>query len=374
MSLAIANNNIVCQTERVEHTNVPIQEYFFEGAEKLLEIWFTSSIPENSKSLRDIPRVEIDEMLEIAQCRILHSMSNEKMDSYVLSESSLFISDHRIILKTCGSTRLLAALPTITKLAAKFARLDIVLNVYYSRKNFNRPELQPVLHSSFDREIDYLDDHYENGAAYCMGTLKQDRWYLYTMHKPQIPQKHSDHTLEILMTDMPTDVLDVFTQKVCVDGKDCTKKSGIDQIIPTGTQIHEELFEPCGYSMNGLFPDSDQYVTIHVTPEPEFSYASFETNQDRICLYKQTRKVLECFKPRKILMTVFANDVSIRGKGMQQKLWDRELPGYRRSNIQFLRLETGETLVYAHFTLIEPHERNMARDASSDEDDGERSD
>lgn len=48
--------------------------------------------------------------------------------------------------------------------------------------------------------------------------------------------------------------------------------------------------------MNGLIPDSDQYVTIHVTPEPKFSYVSFETNQRRECLYEQTLKVLNCFK------------------------------------------------------------------------------
>lgn len=40
----------------------------------------------------------------------------------------------------------------------------------------------------------------------------------------------------------------------------------------------------------------DHYATIHVTPEKEFSFASFETNQDHVCLYKQTKKVLKCFR------------------------------------------------------------------------------
>lgn len=32
-----------------------------------------------------------------------------------------------------------------------------VVSVYYSRKNFLRPELQPEEHRSFDVEVDYLD-------------------------------------------------------------------------------------------------------------------------------------------------------------------------------------------------------------------------
>lgn len=73
--------------------------------------------------------------------------------------------------------------------------------------------------------------------------------------------------------------------------------AGIDQLLPKDMSIHEELFDPCGYSMNAYRDDeSDHYATIHVTPEKDFSFASFETNQDSMCLYKQTQKVLRCFR------------------------------------------------------------------------------
>ncbi|KJH49910.1 adenosylmethionine decarboxylase [Dictyocaulus viviparus] len=117
------------------------------------------------------------------------------------------------------------------------------------------------------------------------------------------------------------------------------QRSGIDHIVPNGALIQEELFDPCGYSMNAFLPNSDQYATIHVTPEKDFSFASFETNQDLICLYKQTKQVIKCFRPGKLLMTVFANDDSVKGREAQQQLWDRELPGYKRTSIQFVRLE-----------------------------------
>lgn len=88
---------------------------------------------------------------------------------------------------------------------------------------------------------------------------------------------------------------------------------GIRNLCPDETRIHDELFVPVGYSMNGVLPDSDEYITvtihlisflninrsnlsIHITPEPNFSYVSFETNQRRVCLYEQALKVLRCFR------------------------------------------------------------------------------
>lgn len=39
------------------------------------------------------------------------------------------------------------------------------------------------------------------------------------------------------------------------------------------------MFSPCGYSLNALI-GQDAYSTIHVTPERDYSYASFETNAE----------------------------------------------------------------------------------------------
>lgn len=98
------------------------------------------------------------------------------------------------------------------------------------------------------------------------------------------------------MTHIPEDVLRVYSQESCSNGRECTQKSGISKLLPFGSVVHEELFSPIGYSMNGLVAKTDEYLTIHVTPERDFCYASFETNQRRQCLYKQTLQVLECFR------------------------------------------------------------------------------
>jgi S-adenosylmethionine decarboxylase len=326
--------------------------HFFEGAEKLFEIWFDKESSPEATTLRAIPYDEIVALLEIAECHILHYRTNGILDSYVLSESSMFVSDTRIILKTCGSTKLLHSIERMLELAKKYANMDTVANIYYSRKNLLRPDLKSYIHQNFDNETELLDSFFDDGAAYCMGSLKKHRWFLYTMSLPQTAPIHPDHTLEICMTNILNDILQVYSKEFSSTGEECTKLSGIDRLVPEGTIIHEELFEPVGYSMNGLLPNSDQYVTIHITPEPDYCYVSFETNQQKECLYEQTLKVLSCFQPNEFLLTIFANDISENGGETQLKLWNQNIPGYQRTSLQFLRLQF-DTLVYAQFTRRE---------------------
>lgn len=95
----------------------------------------------------------------------------------------------------------------------------------------------------------------------------------------------------------------------------------------------------------------DQYVTIHITPEPEFSYVSYETNLNQLSFYEQTTRVLKCFKPDRFLMTVFANKASPIGQDGQQVLWEKDLPGYKRKDLHFLTLPD-DTLVYAQYRRV----------------------
>lgn len=70
----------------------------------------------------------------------MSSRSNHELDAYVLSESSLFVYPERLMLKTCGTTELLAAVPLLLSLAAGLHMSP--RHVKYSRASFLFPEKQ----------------------------------------------------------------------------------------------------------------------------------------------------------------------------------------------------------------------------------------
>lgn len=84
----------------------------FEGSEKRLEVHFTDvdSSAASACGLRAVDRTTLDSLMQLAACEIVSCKSNPYLDSYVLSESSLFVYPRTWILKTCGTTKLLNCL------------------------------------------------------------------------------------------------------------------------------------------------------------------------------------------------------------------------------------------------------------------------
>ena len=98
---------------------------------------------------------------------------NGQVDAYVLSESSMFVSQRRFILKTCGITTPLECISDLVSMAKQYTGFDTIEDIFYSRKNFERPELQLKPHRSFEQEVALLDEMFADGAAYCLGTLNR---------------------------------------------------------------------------------------------------------------------------------------------------------------------------------------------------------
>ena len=100
--------------------------------------------PPPAAGLRTLSRPQLDAMLQMAACEIVSVRSGAVFDAYVLSESSLFVFADRLVLKTCGTTRLLDAVPMIIELAEGLNLTPA--RVKYSRASFLFPEKQPEPH------------------------------------------------------------------------------------------------------------------------------------------------------------------------------------------------------------------------------------
>ncbi|XP_076445195.1 S-adenosylmethionine decarboxylase proenzyme-like [Babylonia areolata] len=321
-----------------------VNSHHFEGIEKLLEVWFKSSSGLDL-DLRTVGRCEWDKLLKIVKCEIISVTSNQDMDAYVLSESSMFVTKDRFILKTCGTTTLLLCVEPLLNIVKEKVGYDQIEDIFYSRKNFSRPELQHNVHQNFESEVQVLDTIFPNGSAYTLGRINKDCWYLYTLEDEGVTRP--DQTFELLMWDMCQEKMKFFSQEVCKDGKDASQKSGIVDIIP-GMEIDDVLFKPCGYSMNGLLPDGC-YITIHVTPEPHCSFVSFESNVPQETYHDMIEKVLDVFSPGHFLMTIFANKASIARDTHKTLEHQEQIKGYTRNDHQ-LCLFKNYTLTYTQYS------------------------
>lgn len=249
----------------------------------------------------------------------------------------------------------------------------------------------------------------DNGSAYTIGKVARDHWHLYltkpaddVLHHPRPRSQlnspimsdlaagqeilssgqstpvsiddpspfgnrghsHPDQTVEILMTRLNPKAMEKHfyhdpqaTEPGTVGGKWVDRVTGIRQLYPDA-QIDSFLFEPCGYSSNGL--QDDRYFTIHVTPEPACSYASFETNipveqthadrGDETPIEALVRQVIRIFDPETFTVTFFTSHHKehhnhthmVRSMGSM-------LEGYERTD-RILYEFDGYDLVYGHYT------------------------
>ena len=108
--------------------------------------------------------VEVRKLLGYAHCVLLPCRRRAASSrAYVLSESSLFVYPDRLVLKTCGTTVLLAAVPMLLDLAAS---LDMrPSNFKYSRASFLFPEKQVTLHITSSSRLKT-----SNAALFCVPT------------------------------------------------------------------------------------------------------------------------------------------------------------------------------------------------------------
>jgi len=333
---------------------------FFEGAEKLLEIVFKSDCPANAQSdnqdgrggLRCVDREVWSNLLKLVNCEIVSTLCNECMDSYVLSESSLFVYPRKMVLKTCGTTTLLNAVTPFLELARQYGLVEIE-NVFYSRKCFIEPERQIKPHGNFEDEVKELKRIFKNGVSFVLGPMDNDHWYLFMageaikhIESPETQSILPDHTLEILMHDLdPRAMRHFYRNEKFVSTRASSKASGILDLIPEAA-VDDLVFDPCGYSSNGIVDDS--YFTIHVTPQPECSFASFETNVPYEQYTSLINKVIRVFCPSRFTVTLLTSETAICGKS-SQGFNPKKIHGFAQTHNSFTQFGS-YNLTFAHFT------------------------
>ncbi|XP_015880476.3 S-adenosylmethionine decarboxylase proenzyme [Ziziphus jujuba] len=336
---------------------LPTSAIGFEGFEKRLEVTFFEPgifADPGGMGLRSLSKAQLDEILKPAECTIVSSLSNEYVDSYVLSESSLFVYPYKVIIKTCGTTKLLLSIPAILKLANTLSLA--VKSVRYTRGSFIFSGAQSYPHRSFSEEVAVLDSHFGKlglaSKAYLMGSPdKAQKWHVYSASAEWAnlvwgaQQSGPVYTLEMCMTGLDSKRASVFYKSNSISAAVMTEDSGIRKILPQ-SDICDFDFEPCGYSMNSI--EGDAISTIHVTPEDGFSYASFETagyNFEDVNLSKVIERVLTCFQPSEFSVALHSTLV---GEEIGSK-FPLDLKGYSCGEKSYEVLGMGGTLIYYSF-------------------------
>ena len=162
--------------------------------------------------------------------------------------------------------------------------MDKVKHVIYQRKNEYFAHEQA---SCFGDDIKCLSQ-YVNGKAFRFGELDSHHNYVFHQDNDYLASIH-DKTYELLAYQISSEASKVLTT-ANLSAEKIREFLTIDLLLP-GFLIDDFVFEPYGYSLNAI--KGQQYLTIHVTPQEDSSYVSFESNLNLIELAPQILAVLE---------------------------------------------------------------------------------
>ncbi len=267
---------------------------FFEGAEKKAEL----VVSPDAGPLRALGRPFWESVVDKARARILSSIASDRCEAHLLSESSLFVWDHRVLLITCGQTTLA---PAVLEIVRRVGRENVEALIF-ERKDHIFPEYQPT---------NFLDDaralgEVLPGKAFRFGEEDEHHVSLFTLERRFKPAD-DDVTLEILMHGIDAKARAAFCRGPQHTLEFIHRETGLKSIVE-GFTVDDHVFEPVGYSLNAL--KGERYYTIHVTPQAMGSYVSVETNhffhED---LGAVVGRVLDVFRPESVDVLAFSKNL-----------------------------------------------------------------
>ena len=304
----------------------------FEGPEKKLEIVLFEPLPQ----IRSNQDGRWHRVIAPCQAAILSSLSCTQMDAYLLSESSLFVWSDRILIITCGQTTLLQAVPEILN----FVGPENIAFVFYERKSFMFPNEQP---SDFENDVAYMLRYFP-GHSYRLGPANSDHVHVFYSACGKT-RPAPDVTLQVLMHDIGPQAVHTCISAADRPQQDLGQKMGFDALFGA-METDSYTFSPYGYSFNGV--RDAHYVTVHVTPNPEGSYASFETNMPVAAATPFAQKIVSLFQPGRFSLVVTAS-VNDDERIVFNPSFTHLHPAYRSIEKTIYLFEYGYAMTFANF-------------------------
>ncbi|GLT62025.1 hypothetical protein SLA2020_346930 [Shorea laevis] len=178
--------------------------------------------------------------------------------SFFEPESSLFVYPYKIIIKTCGTTKLLLSIPVILRLAGNLSLF--VRSVRYTRGSVIFPGAQPFPHSSFSEEVVILDGFFGklgSGSTACVmgGPDNSKKWHIYSASAENRSKSDPIYTLEMCMTGLDKKRASVFYKTHASSANVMTEDSGIRKIL-LQSEICAFEFDPCAEFSIALCADN----------------------------------------------------------------------------------------------------------------------
>jgi S-adenosylmethionine decarboxylase len=299
----------------------------FEGSEKKLEI----TLDTHRESLRSNVDGRWNRVVKASKARIISKASTGCLDAYLLSESSLFVWPDRVVMITCGTTTLTKAFPDIIRILGK----SHVALVFYQRQKCVDPQRQ---WTDFREDIACLEGYFP-GRYFKIGAHTHHPIDIfYSTHSGRGTLRNA--TLQLAMRNLDPTAMKIFCTTNDGSAEHAKAFLGLERIYPD-TTTDSYLFSPSGYSMNGI--SGADYFTVHVTPQSDASYASFETSFMKTDYCTVTEKLISVFKPEHFSLSLITG-ISKPCGALHASI--DSVPGYVSAHKSFDVLDCGYTATY----------------------------
>jgi len=229
---------------------------FYEGTEKRLLIC-TKSL-----NLFNFNDHFWQKLVAESGAEILSHIHNAQLKAYLLSESSLFVWQDKLLLITCGNTQLFKA--------ALFAQQQFtkqqINTLIFQRHQALKPQLQT---SNFQQDTLQLEKQFNGQQQHWRDGYQGDLFVFGKISKDSIA------TQNIYMLHGLSSSLAIRLQTECLNKQEVLDRLKLTRFFD-GLIIDHFSFNPTGYSLNAIC--NEDYLTIHLTPERLSTYLSIETS------------------------------------------------------------------------------------------------